>query len=169
MIEMKDIYQFIQNVLHVCCIICIFIITIYEIKCISKNSNINLILTSEIEGYNFTYICSIINILNTIFLVLVLFDKNNTKIINYAVILFIINLIIGLWTISLYCNLKIIGRFNDIIIIQFNIFLIECSLFGLFVILLSYKYIYDKNDNNTNYVLVAEPIKNTIPIIKDNI
>ena len=161
---MEDVYQFIQNILHICSIICIFIIAISEIKYISNNSDINLVLTNEIQGYNFTYICSILNILNTVFLLWILFDKNNIRIINYATILFIINLIIGLWAVALYYNLPIIGRFNEIIIIQFNIFLLECSLFGLFVFLSLFKYIYKSNDD-TNYIILLEPISDT----KDNV
>jgi len=163
MTEMKDIYQFIQNILHICCIICIFIIAISEIQYISDHSNIELVTKNEMEGYNFTYLCSILNILNTIFLLWLLLDKKNSKIMYYAVMLFMINLIIGFWCVALYCNLKIIGRFNEIIIIQFNIFLIECSFFGLFAILSFYKYLYETNDEDINYVILAEPIT------KDNI
>ena len=138
-----------EIILYISCAISTFIIAIYEISYISNYSNINLILTNEIEGYNFTYICSIVNILNTIFLLWFLFDKNNIKIINCVII---INLIIGLWNISLYYNLKIIGRFNKIIILEFYVFLIKCLLFSILSFI---NYFYKLNKN---YIILAEPL-----------
>ena len=166
MVEMKELYKYIQIVLHLCCIITIFSIAICEMKYISYYYNKDLVLTSEIEGYNFTYVCSIMNILNTIFLSWVLLDKNNVKIISYTIMLFVINLIIGFWAVSLYCNLRIFGRFNDIIIIQFDLFLIECLILIIFIIFSFYKYHNNFNENNTNYDILPEP--NIKDITKDN-
>lgn len=168
MIETKNICLFLQNLLHIWCAFGIFIVVIYELKYVSKYGDTELILTSEIEGYNFTYGCSILNIFNVIFLLWVLFDKSNKKIITYAFILFVINLIFGLWSISLYVNLKIIGRFNDIIILQFNIFLIECSLFLLFLVITFFKS-FKQNERPVDYLILAEPIHEPFSNTKDNI
>lgn len=151
---MKNIFQ---NIIHFSCAISIFIIALWELKYICKYENIDLILTSEIQGYNFTYIYSILNIINSIFLLWILLDRSNKIIINYAIVLFIMNLIMGLWNISLYYNLKVIGRFNQVIIIQFYIFVIELSL-SLIYLMITY---YNKsNENKEYYIVLEEPLQN---------
>ena len=146
-----------QNIIHIWCAISIFIIALWELHYICKYENMDLILTSEVNGYNFTYIYSLLNIINSVFLLWILFNKFN-KIINYAIVLFVINLIMGIWNISLYCNLKVIGRFNQVIILQFYIFLIELSLLLIYFMIINYNRLNKINDES--YVVLEESQKN---------
>lgn len=159
MIIIKNIYQTIQYILHICYIINTIILAIYELHYIFKYRDINLILTKEVEEYNFTYSCSLLNILNSILLLWLLFDISNTKIKYYALTLFIINLIIGLWCMSLYIKIKDNGKFNQIIMIQFNIFFIN------YILLVSYLFFISYNNLSipSEYTIVLSEIP------KDNV
>ena len=154
MIDIKNIYLTMQYVLHIFIIINKIIVAIYEIHYINKYKNIDLILTKEVEIYNFSYSCSILNLLNCMFLLWILFDISNTKIKYYALTLFIINLLIGLWCMSLYIKIKENGIFNQIIIIQFNIFVID---YILLVSYLSFNY-YNSLLLSSEYTIVLSEI-----------
>jgi hypothetical protein len=116
----------------------------WECSVVSYYQNKDIILTTENEKYNFIFMASIMNIFNILFLLFVFFDKN-IKLVYFGLLL-ILNLIIGLWNCTIYNNIKLYGLFNDIIIFEFNIFLIKfISLFvGLLYTLIV--YIIIKND-----------------------
>ena len=103
------------------------------------------------------YIYSLLNIINSVFLLWILLDKFN-KIINYAIVLFVMNLMMGIWNISLYCNLKVIGRFNQVIILQFYIFLIELSLFLIYFMIIYYNKLNEIDEKC--YVVLEKSQKN---------
>ena len=157
MVDIKNIYLTMQYVLHIFIIINTIIVSIYEMHYINKYKNIDLILTKEVEGYNFSYSCSILNLLNSIFLIWILFDISNTKIKYYALTLFIINLLIGLWCMSLYIKIKENGIFNQIIIIQFNIFIIDYILLVSYLFLSSFNY-YNSLLLSSEYTIVLSDI-----------
>jgi hypothetical protein len=93
---------------------------------------------------------SILNIVNSSFLLFALINKGEIRIIN-AYILFGINLFIELWNISLYYNLKIYGRFNDVIIIELYVFLLECLII---IIIIFISQLYKLNQTrNTDHIL----------------
>ena len=68
------------------------------------------------------------NIFNGILLLTTFLNKNN-NLLKYFTILGLINLMIGLWNCQLYYHLNAYGRFNDVIIIEFNLFMIKCIVF----------------------------------------
>jgi hypothetical protein len=88
---------------------------------VSYYQNTNIILASEKQRYTFTFAALIMNIFNALFLVWVFLDKNNPRLVNYLILLFIINIIIGLISCSLYDHLYYYGRFNDVIIAVNNL------------------------------------------------
>jgi hypothetical protein len=100
------------------------------------------------------------NIFNALFLIWTFFDKNNIKIINYLILLLVLNLVIGLWNCILYNNLIIYGRFNDVIIIEFKLYIIKCIIFLIYLLYKLISYILKKNIKNTKYseYLITEPI-----------
>ena len=97
--------------------------------------------------YNFVFITCIINIFNCIYLIISFNYKNLKKINTYLIILLILNLILGIWNCIIYDNLKIYGRFNQIIIIELKLYFIKCILFMIFFIV----YIFNIYYNNVYY------------------
>jgi len=136
--------KFIVNIINILCIIFMCCLVSWECSVVSYYQNKDIILTTENEKYNFIFMASIMNIFNILFLLFVFFDKN-IKLVYFGLLL-ILNLIIGLWNCTIYNNIKLYGLFNDIIIFEFNIFLIKfISLFvGLLYTLIV--YIIIKND-----------------------
>ena len=136
--------KFIVNIINILCIIFMCCLVSWECSVVSYYQNKDIILTTENEKYNFIFVASIMNIFNILFLLFVFFDKNIKLV--YFVLLLILNLIIGLWNCTIYNNIQLYGKFNDIIIFEFNIFLIKfLSLFvGLLYTLIV--YIIIKND-----------------------
>lgn len=165
MIIINNIYQTMQYIIHISCIINTIIIAVYELYYINKNKNIDLILTKEYEEYNFSYSCLLLNIINSIFLLWILFDIYNTKIKYYALILVIINFIIGLWSISLYIKIKNYGKFNQIIIIQTFIFVIEYILCVLYLLYIYYNYYNNNLLTSSEYTIVLTEIPKDNDII----
>ena len=153
--------KLIINILHILTIICIYCLVSWEIYIVSYYQNKNFILTSEYQKYNFTFISSVMNILNSLFLVWVYFDKHNVRIINYLIFLLIMNIIMGLWCCFIYTNYKNYGHFNDVINVELYIYVIKwIFLFGYAsYILLS--HVFNKNiiKEEITQNLIPEPIK----------
>jgi hypothetical protein len=129
---------------------------------VSYYQNTNIILASEKQRYTFTFAALIMNIFNALFLVWVFLDKNNPRLVNYLILLFIINIIIGLISCSFYDHLYYYGRFNNVIIVEFQIFIIKCAIFLMYMLYISLSYLFKKNDNivkaEYSEVLIAEAV-----------
>ena len=155
-------FRFIFYIIHISSILFMLSLGSWECSIVSYYQNNYIILASENQRYNFTFAASIINILNALFLIWVFLDKDNIRLINYLIPILILNLVIGLLSCTLYNHLGLYGRFNDVIIVELNLFIIKCALF---LICLSYNlitYMLNKNNNivNADYseVLIAEAI-----------
>ena len=161
MVEIKNIYIIIQNLLHIVSIFFIFCVGIWEITIISYYQN-KVLLPIEYQKYNFTLIAAIINIFNSLFLLQLFFNRKRI-VLKYLIIL--INLIIGVWSFLLYENMHKYGRFNNVIIFELNLLIIKSLLSIINSIILFcisfYKINYKTNDNiiiaEYTKVVIAEP------------
>lgn len=148
--------------IHMCCIISMLFLISCEWTIVSYYQNTNIILASEKQRYTFTFAALIMNIFNVLFLVWVFLDKNNPRLVNYLILLFIINIIIGLISCSLYDHLYYYGRFNDVIIAELQLFIIKCTMFIIYILYMTISYLFRKNDNivkaEYSEVLIAEAI-----------
>ena len=156
MIDIKKLCLILTSIIYVYYIITLFSIGLWELLILLHYDNNDIILISDINAYHFTFIKLILNIITSLFLFWLIFDKYNINIINCIILLFIINFLIGIWCITLYKNINIIRKLGNVIIIEYNIFIIENSLFALLFIYIFCVYFYKKIkksdilDNDTN-------------------
>jgi len=155
MFEIKKIHEFMQNILHLSVMLFMFSIGIWEIYIVSYYQNTEILLASESQNYNFTFIVSVMNIFNG-FLLLTGFFNKTKKTLEYFIILGLINLIIGLWNCQLYYHINAYGRFNEVVIIEFNLFMIKCIIFLILYTVLLFNSLYTSNDIaiNADYTVI---------------
>jgi len=137
--------KFIVNIINISCIIFFCCIVSWECSVVSYYQNKDIILTTENEKYNFIFMASIMNIFNILFLLFLFFNKKINFI--YFTFLLILNLLIGLWNCTIYNTIKFNNDFNNIIIIEFNLFLIKLIILFIGLIYTLVSYIIFKNDN----------------------
>lgn len=152
--------NFIIYIIHMASILSMCCIASWECSVVSYYQNTNIILASEIQGYDFTFIASIMNMFTVIFLLCLFFDKNILRLSSYLMVLLILNLVMGLWVCSLYEHTNLHGRFDEVIIIELNLFIIKCILFFIMMIYVILSYVFRDDNTNTEYseVLIATPI-----------
>jgi len=97
---------------------------------------------------------------NSIFLIYLFFEKKIINLINYLFILLFLNLIIGLWSCAIYDHLTPYGRFNKVIIIELNLFILKCTLFIINILYILISNIININDAEYTEELIATPILN---------
>ena len=159
---MNTIYNSLQINILIFLIITIFGISIWELITVSYYQNIYIILATETNAFYFTLINSILNIINILFLLWIIDNKNNSldeksnicfkfseENPKCSITLFIIHFCIGIWSIILFSNLKEYKRFKNIIITEFIIFLIEFLIIGFLLIITIY---------NINKTYISEQI-----------
>lgn len=130
--------------------ICITLsIGIWELYLVSYYQDTYIILASEYQRYKFTFIVSIMNILNSLYLSYLLINNNNKIILSS--ILTITNLIVGLWACILYDNLSDYGRFNQVIFIELKLYFFKCLIIVIFIIFKIIKCIFNRKINNLEY------------------
>ena len=139
MIDLKQFCKYFVCILNIINFLCI---GIWEIILIFRYQN-NLLI-NESSAYNFIFICSTLNIINSLALLWLLF---NTFIINNYIALFILNIIIGLMSISFSNSIYIFGRFYDVIITEMIMFYSKCIIAGILIIINMYKNRLSKQDN----------------------
>jgi hypothetical protein len=155
MIEIEKIHEFMQNILHLPVMLFMFSIGIWEIYIASYYQNTKILLASESQNYNFILIVSVMNILNGS-LLLTRFINKTKQTLEYFIILGVINLIIGLWNCQLYYHINAYGRFNNVVIIEFNLFMIKCIIFLIIYTVILFNSVYTSNDSaiNAGYTVI---------------
>lgn len=155
-------FKFIVYIIHTSCILFMCCLVSWECSIISYYQNTEIILTRETQRYNFTFAALIMNIFNALFLIWVLLDKHNTKLIKCLIFLLIFNFVIGLTCCILYNDLYYYGRFNDVIIIEFYLFITKCILFLIYQLYIIITYMLNRNNNivkkEYTQVLIADII-----------
>jgi hypothetical protein len=139
--ESQYFYKYFYYIFNIINIINFLCIGIWEIITIFKFQKI--ILENENNAYNFTFACSTINIINSFALLYLLFNK---FIVNNYIILFIINIIIGIWSIILSNSIYIFGRFYNIIIVEMIMFYSHCITMTMLIIIYMYYNNLQKQD-----------------------
>ena len=156
MIDIKKLCLILTGIIYIYYIITLISADLSKLLTLLYYDNNDIILINDINAYKFTFIKLILNIITSLFLFWLIFDKYNINIINCIILLFIINFLIGIWCITLYKNINIIRKLGNVIIIEYNIFIIENSLFALLFIYIFCVYFYKKIkksdilDNDTN-------------------
>ena len=139
--ESQYFYKYFYYIFNIINIISFLCIGIWEIITIFRFQKI--ILENENDAYNFTFACSTINIINSFALFNLLFNR---FIVNNYIILFIINIIIGIWSIILSNSLYIFGRFYNIIIVEMIMFYSKCIIMAMLIIIYMYYNNLQKQD-----------------------
>lgn len=146
--NLKELCIFILTIMYISII---FSIGIWEMTKITNYEYNEFIMATEIDAYNFTFFSSIINIINSLYLLWIMINKNYNKI-SLSVIM-IINVCVCIWSILLYINIELYHDFISVIITQFIITLIELSIISLLSLIIFSLYLY-----NCNKAYVSEHI-----------
>jgi len=125
---------------------CSLFLSIYEMYIISIYRN--TIITDENTAYNFICMSCIINLLNTLSFVWLLF--NEFVIYNY-ILLIILNIIIGIISISLFNSIYLYGRFNNMIDLEMIIFYAKLIIFGFYIVFGYYTKNQEIETDSTTY------------------
>ena len=149
----------IKNTIYICLILFFICLSSYEIKTILQYKNNNFVIKTETEKYNFVAISSIMNIFNSLFLLILFFKKYPDNFLVYLILILLINVILGLWCCLIFYSIIFYGRFENNIIIELKIFY---SKIILFIFSLIIKYFSSKNQENSEILenLIDEPIIN---------
>ena len=108
---------------------CSLFFSIYEIYLISLYNN-NIYIEENI-AYNFICASCMINLLNTLSFMWLIFHE--FIIYNY-ILLIILNISIGIMSISFYNSVYQYGRFNNIIDLEMIIFYVKLVIFGFYIV-----------------------------------
>jgi hypothetical protein len=76
------------NILYITSILSILCFTSWEIYVVSHYQNKELAITHEYQKYDYVYVTSVINLLNTLLVIWIYVDKQNKRIINYLILMF---------------------------------------------------------------------------------
>ena len=140
--------ELIKYITKIICIIIFLSISLWEIFIVSYCQLKYILLLSDNNAYNFIVACFIINIINCLSLII-----QNLRI-NSCIILFICNMIIGLWSISLYKTNIIFVLFYDVIIVELIFFYTKSIIIGIILIIYLYQIKMSKQDT------ILEPLLN---------
>lgn len=142
-----EIYETIKNMIFFLLFFGLLCLAINEIVIICYYDNKKLILNHEIQIYNFIYICSIINIINSLSLYWLLFNEYENKLFKYYVILCVFNILIGVWNITLFEHHIYLNNYIfNFVIIELYLFFIKC--FTLIIYILTILLAPEYNNNN---------------------
>jgi len=122
--EKKELYEYILNII---CMIDFLCVGVWETTLIFNYEN--QLLKYEYSVYNFTFACSALNIINSLTLLWLLFNK---CVINNYIILYIMNIMIGILSIQLYNTTYIYDEFYNVIITEMIMFYIKCIIIIIF-------------------------------------
>ena len=142
---LKNLCTCLFKILYFLNIILIFSTSIWELYIIYYYRNTYFILAYEQEGYNFTAVCSILNIIYYLFLFWLYNNNFEIDVIYNFIILILIKVCIGIWTIILYNNLITFNKFFNVIVVEFYMIIIQ-----LCIVLFTMFILYNNNNNNNN-------------------
>jgi len=146
-----DLCQFIKKFIHFLLFFGLLCIGINEIVIICYYDNNKIVLYNEIQIYNFIYISSIINIINSLSLYWLLFNKYENNLFKYYVILIIINILIGAWNVILFeHHIGLNNYIFNFVIIELYLFLIKCFTLMIYTVYIILAPEYKNNKIITN-------------------
>ena len=133
------------NILYVTSILSILCLTSWEIYVVSHYQNTELNITHEYQKYDYVYITSVINLVNSLLLIWIFVDIQNERIINYLIFLTILNFIMGLWCCKLYVHHIHHSNFNIVLTIELILFIIKCIILLIYILYRLLNNVFKKN------------------------
>jgi len=105
MIDIKKLCLILTGIIYIYYIITLISADLSKLLTLLYYDNNDIILINDINAYKFTFIKLILNIITSLFLYWLIFNKYNNNIINCIIVLFIINFLFLLWCVILYENI----------------------------------------------------------------